>query len=70
VIQVPRNEVNMQKLLSIYHPQVDELWEEVNIAKEAADEIEILEQEMEALNLVQQLDIEHLEEVMRTELGS
>ena len=70
IIQVPRHEVNMQKLLSVYHPQVDKLWEEVNIAKEAADEIDTLEQEMEALNLVQQLDIEHLEAIMRTELGS
>jgi hypothetical protein len=69
IIQVPRHEVNMQKLLSVYHPQVDKLWEEVNIAKEAADEIDMLEQEMEALNLVQQLDIEHLEAIMRTELG-
>ena len=70
VLNVPRADVNMQKLLSIYHPMKDKLWEEVDTAKKAADEIDILEFELQALNLVQELDIEHLEAIMRTELGS
>jgi len=70
VITVPRTEFNMQKLLSLYHPHKGLVWEEVDVAKEAADEIDTLEHELEALNLVQSLDIEHLEAIMRTELGS
>ena len=34
------------------------------------DEVDNIEFELEALNLVKSLDIEHLEAVMRTELGS
>ena len=70
ILNVSRSNVAMQKLLSIYHPQRGQIWEEVDIAKKAADEIDILEFELQALNLVQELDIEHLEAIMRTELGS
>ena len=34
------------------------------------DEVEDVEFELKALNLVQTLDISHLEAIMRTELGS
>ena len=69
-LMVPRSEVAMQKLLSIYHPLKDKKWVEVDTAKKAADEIDTLEFELEALTLVKELDIEHLEAIMRTELGS
>ena len=36
----------------------------------AKDEVDNIEFELEALNLVRTLDIEHLEAIMRTELGS
>jgi hypothetical protein len=70
VLNVPRTEVTMQKMLSLYHPLKGNLWIEADAAKDAEDEIDLLEFEMEALNLVQTLDIEHLEAIMRTELGS
>lgn len=70
VLNVPRSEVSMQKMLSIYHPLKSNLWIEADATKEAEDEIDTLEFELEALNLVQSLDIEHLEAIMRTELGS
>ena len=70
VLNVPRTEINMQKLLSIYHPDKNKVWEEVDVRKKAADEIDLLEYELKALNLVQELDIDHLEAIMRTELGS
>jgi hypothetical protein len=67
---VPRQQQPLQKLLSIYHPNAGSLWSEIDEVAEAADEIESLELELEALNLVKTLDIEHLEAIMRTELGS
>ena len=70
VLNVPRTEVTMQKMLSLYHPLKGNLWIEADAAKDAEDEIDLLEFEMQALNLVQNLDIEHLEAIMRTELGS
>jgi len=68
-LNVPRSEVAMQKLLSLYHPLKEKLWVEVDMAKKAADEIDNLEFELEALVLVKELEIEHLEAIMRTELG-
>ena len=56
--------------MSIYHPQVDKLWVEVDEEAQAYDEVSNIEVELEALNLVRTLDVEHLEAIMRTELGS
>ena len=70
VLEAPRQMQNLQKLLSLYHPLANVLWEEVDEAAEAADEVEVMELELEALSLVRSLDIEHLEAIMRTELGS
>ena len=70
IIEVPKQQQALQKLLSIYHPLAGELWTEIDEVAEATDEIESLELELEALNLVKTLDIEHLEAIMRTELGS
>jgi len=70
VLYVPKEEQNLQKLLSLYHPEKNKLWEEIDEVQEAEDEIDVLELELEALNLVNEIDIEHLEAIMRTELGS
>lgn len=70
VLEAPRQMQSLQKLLSLYHPLANVLWEEVDEAAEAADEVEVMELEIEALSLVRSLDIEHLEAIMRTELGS
>lgn len=67
---VPRSETNLQKLLSVYHPWNGKLWREIDLGKIAADEIDVLEFELEALGLVKTLDINHLEAIMRTELGA
>jgi hypothetical protein len=67
---VPRNQPLLQQLLSIYHPGKDVKFEEVDYAKEAIDDIDMIELELEALKLVQELDIEHLEAILRTEIGS
>jgi len=70
ILEVPRQQQSLQKLLSLYHPQAGLLWTEVDEVAEAIDEIEMQELELEALNLARTLDIEHLEAIMRTELGS
>lgn len=70
VLYVPKEEQNLQKLLSLYHPEKNQLWMEIDEVQEAEDEIDVLEMELEALNLVNEIDIEHLEAIMRTELGS
>ena len=70
VLEVPKHQQSLQKLLSLYHPKSGEIWEEVDQEVIAKDEVDMIEFELEALNLVRTLDIEHLEAIMRTELGS
>jgi len=67
---VPKNKQTLQKLLSLYHPQKDITYYELDEVKEAVDELEIMELEIEALNAAKNLDVEMAEAVMRVELGS
>ena len=69
-LNVPKNKVTLQKLLSLYHPLKDRLFFEVNNVEDATNEIDWLELEVKALNLAMSLDIETCEAVMRVELGS
>jgi len=70
VLYVPRTDVMLQQLMSIYHPKKDDLYEEIDEVQEAIDEVETIECELQAMKLVQELDIEHLEAILRTEIGS
>ena len=70
VLFVPRNQVALQQLMSKYHPRAGELWNELDLAAEAQDEIKDIEIEIEAVNLVRDLDIEAIEAIMRAEIGS
>ena len=69
-LYVPRTNVVLQQLLSNYHPEAGKVWEEIDEMQEAVDDIDQIELELEALKLVQELEIEHLEAILRTELGS
>ena len=70
VLTVPKEKTVLQKLLSLYHPHRNVLFNEFMPAKIAASEIESLELEIEALNAAQNLDIDMAEAVMRVEIGS
>jgi hypothetical protein len=69
-LHVPRQKTVLQKLLSLYHPNRDKLWYEWKPEVKAASEIEVLEQEVEALVIAKNLDIDMAEAVMRVEIGS
>ena len=69
-LHVPRNKQTLQKLLSLYHPQKDILFNEWKPEVEAADDLEILELELEALNIAKSVDIDMAEAIMRVEYGS
>jgi len=70
LLHVPRNKVTLQKLLSLYHPLKGRVFDEFNPVKEAIDDVAILEMEIEALNVAQNLDIDLAEAIMRVEVGS
>ena len=54
MLTVPRNNPMLQQLLSIYHPD-KHMWEELDAVQEAKDDIDMIEQEIEAQRLVQEL---------------
>jgi hypothetical protein len=70
VLHVPKNKVVLQKILSIYHPDRNKKFHEKDYQKEAANEIDLLEVEIQALNAAQSLEIDMAEAVMRVEFGS
>ena len=70
VLIVPKNKVTLQKLLSLYHPYRDKIYFELKPEVNAANEIDWLELEVEALNAAMNLDIDMAEAVMRVEKGS
>ena len=69
-LHVTREKTVLQKLLSLYHPEMGVTFYEWQPIAMAANDIDILETEIEALNAAQNLDIDMVEAVMRVEVGS
>ena len=69
-LYVPKNKTVLQKLLSLYHPHRDQIYYEHKPAKIAAEEIDVLEQQVEALVAARNIDIDMAEAIMRVEIGS
>jgi hypothetical protein len=67
---VEREKQTLQKLLSLYHPHKDKLYEEFKPAKIAAEEIDLLELQVDALTAARNVDIDLAEAIMRVEVGS
>jgi len=67
---VEKEKTVLQKLLSLYHPHRDKLFEEYKPELIAAEEIDTLEMEVEALLAAQNVDIDMAEAIMRVEIGS
>ena len=70
ILFVPKEKTVLQKLLSIYHPMRDIVYTELKPEVKAAEEVDVLELEIQALNAAQNIDIDMAEAVMRVELGS
>ena len=67
---VPRNQVTLQKFLSIYHPHKDKIYYEHNPVAIAETDLDWLEMEVEALSTAKNLDVDMAEAIMRVEIGS
>jgi len=67
---VEKEKTVLQKLLSLYHPHKGKIYEEYEPAKLAAEEIDVLEQQVEALVAARNVDIDMAEAIMRVEKGS
>ena len=67
---VPKNQQTLQKLLSLYHPHKDQIYHEYKPAALAADEIDTLNMQVDALVAARNIDIDMAEAIMRVEKGS
>ena len=71
VLRVPKENVVLQKLLSLYHPFTKSgVIEEYTPEQIATNDIDYIEMELEAMTLARDLDIEELEAILRAEIGS
>jgi len=66
---VEKEKTVLQKLLDI-HPHKDKIYYEYNPVEEAAEDIEILELEADAIVIARDLDVDMAEAIMRVEKGS
>jgi len=67
---VPKEKTVLQKLLSIYHPHKGILYYEFVPQQIAAEEIDVLNIQVDALMAARQVDIDMAEAIMRAEVGS
>jgi hypothetical protein len=67
---VPKEEQALQKLLSLYHPDRNKRFKELLPVKEAEDEVEVINYQIDAMMLARDMDIDKAEAIMRTEIGS
>lgn len=67
---VPKEQVVLQKFLSVFHPDLGKVYEEFDPNAKAEIEIASEEEKLDAQNLVREMDIEDLEAIARVALGS
>ena len=67
---VEKEKTVLQKLLSLYHPHKDQIYYEYEPEALAAEEIDILEIQVDALTAARNIDIDMAEAIMRVEMGS
>tara|TARA_R110000868_G_scaffold912_4_gene6986 strand:+ start:134 stop:982 length:849 start_codon:yes stop_codon:yes gene_type:complete len=70
ILNVPKEKQNLQKLLSQYHPGLNNRYTEFDPTIEAEDELEDIELEIQALNAALEMDIDQAESIVRVEVGS
>jgi|TARA_R100000081_G_C4784095_1_gene153384 hypothetical protein len=69
-LNVPKEKIALQKLLSLYHPMLKTKYYEHVPQMVAEDELEKIEWEIEALNAARNMDIDIAEAIVRVEYGS
>jgi hypothetical protein len=69
-LHVPKEQQNLQKILSLYHPLRKSIYSEFNAIEEAGDDLEILDLQIDALNAARSMDVDQAEAILRVELGS
>ena len=69
VLTVRKEDVALQKLLSLYHPLKNKAYKELDKEANSVNELDWIEFELEALTMAKNIDIEHAEAILRSEFG-
>ena len=69
VLNVPKENVALQKLLSIYHPSKDNVYKELDKVEDSVNHLQWIELELEALTFAKQMDVDQAEAILRSEQG-
>jgi hypothetical protein len=70
-LSIPKENVTLQKFLSLYHPYtIKGVIKEYKPDVIAENQVDYIETELEAMNMAVSLDIDSAEAIMRAELGS
>lgn len=69
-IVVKKEDICLQKLLSLYHPFKDKVFKEHDPVVGAENQLDWIELELEALTIAKDLDVTHAEAILRAEMGS
>jgi len=70
ILSVPKQKQNLQKLLSLFHPDLNSRYYEFDAQEEAKDDLEDLELEFEAISAARTMDVDQAEAILRVEKGS
>tara|TARA_R100000541_G_scaffold35674_1_gene43868 strand:- start:103 stop:867 length:765 start_codon:yes stop_codon:yes gene_type:complete len=70
LLTIPKQKINLQKLLSLYHPYAGIKFHELLPQKQAEDQLDQMDYQLEAMNAAKNLDIDHAEAILRVEKGS
>ena len=69
-LKVPKEQQSLQKLLSLYHPLRDIVYQEFSAVENATEDLDILDLQIDALNYARDMDVDQAEAIMRVEHGS
>ena len=69
-LTVKKEQQNLQKLLSLYHPLKGKLYNEFSAKDEAIDDLDILDLQIDAMNAARSIDVDQAEAILRVEIGS
>jgi len=70
ILFVEKENTILQQLLSIYHPDKDLVYREIDNEVDAEADLDIFELEIDALNAAAEMEVEQMEAIMRAEIGS
>ena len=70
ILFVEKENTVLQQLLSIYHPDKNLIYREVDNEVDAEADLDIFELEIDALNAAAEMEVEQMEAIMRAEIGS